>query len=256
MERYIHLFPTNSTQEQEIIEHPSSCYVIGRSGTGKTTTMLFKMLGIQRIWEKYPDMGPKPRQIFITQSRVLALKVEEYFAKLMSSLEAAACSPEELRTRQKDADQDNDLMDQDDNQQWRSDLPERFSELLDEHFPLFITYDRVRISLSSKHPISPSYEQLCTMLQNDIRQGSHNDGFIIPESHVLEDEATSPTSPTSPRMSRLRAGSGILSSSDYMQQSRRNFVSYNVFLASYWDRLPQTLTRVLGEKRWLMHDLL
>jgi len=117
--------------------------------------MLFKMLGIQRIWEKYPDMGPKPRQVFITQSRVLALKVEEYFAKLMSSLKAATCSPQELRMRQRDVDQDNDLMDQDDNQQWRSDLPEKFSELLDEHFPLFITYDRVRIiiSVSSKHLI-------------------------------------------------------------------------------------------------------
>ena len=146
-----YLFLPNSSQEQEIIEHPSSCYVIGRSGTGKTTTMLFKMLAVQRTWEKHPDMGPKPRQVFITQSRVLAMKVEEYFAKLMSSLEAAACSPEELRMRQKDVEQDNDLMDQDDIQQWRSDLPERFSKLLDEHFPLFITYDRVRISLSSRH---------------------------------------------------------------------------------------------------------
>jgi len=120
--------------------------------------MLFKMLGIQRIWEKYPDMGPKPRQVFITQSRVLALKVEEYFTKLMSSLEAAMCSPQELRMRRRDVDQDNDLMDQDDDQQWRSDLPERFSELLDEHFPLFITYDRVRVTISifSKHLILPS----------------------------------------------------------------------------------------------------
>jgi ATPase subunit of ABC transporter with duplicated ATPase domains len=152
------LIPTNSTQEQEIIEHGSSCYVIGRSGTGKTTTMLFKMLGIQRIWETYPEMGPKPRQIFITQSRVLALKVEEYFEKLMSSLKAAACSAEELRTRQRDIEQDNDLMDQDDNQQWRSDLPERFSELSQEHFPLFITYDRVWISSYSAYSISPSCE--------------------------------------------------------------------------------------------------
>ena len=246
----------NSTQEQEIIEHPSSCYVIGRSGTGKTTTMLFKMLGIQRTWEKYPDIGPKPRQIFITQSRFLASKVEEYFSKLMSSLEAAACSPEELRMRQMDVEQDKDLMDQDDNEEWRSDLPERFSELLDEHFPLFITYDRVRISLSSKHLISPFHEQFCTMLQNDIRQGNYSNGFIMPETHVLGDEATSPTSPTSPRMSRLRAGSGTLSSSDYMQQSRKNFVSYSAFLASYWDRFPQTLTRVLGKKRWLIHELL
>jgi len=200
--------------------------------------MLFKMLAIQRTWQQYPDMGPKPRQIFITQSRVLAAKVEEYFAKLMSSLEAAEYSPEELRAIEKDVEQEIEFVEQEDNKQWRPDLPESFGELLDEHFPLFITYDRVWMPLSSKCSISSLCEQLCTMLED--RQGNHDDGL---------DEAASSISPTSHRKSRLRAGSGIaMSSSDYMQQSRRNFVSYGVFLASYWDHLPQTLTRALGEK--------
>lgn len=175
------------------------------------------------------------------------MKVEEYFAKLMWALEAAAYSPKELRTMDKDIEQDIEFVDQDDNEQWRSDLPGRFSELLDEHFPLFITYDRVRISVSTKYRISPFCQQLCTMLQNDIRRDNDNDGFIIPKTHVFDDEATSPTSPVSPWKSRLRAGSGSTSSSDYMQQFRRNFVSYGEFLTSYWDHLPQTFTRVLGE---------
>ena len=163
--RYLHLFPTHSAREQEIIEHPSSCYVIGRSGTGKTTTMLFKMLSIQRTWQQYPDIRPKPRQVFITQSRVLAMKVDEYFAKLMSSLEAAAYSPEELREIEKDAEREIEFIDQDDNKQWRPDLPERFSELLDENFPLFITYDRVRASLSSEHLISLSHDPVSSSAQ-------------------------------------------------------------------------------------------
>jgi len=150
---HLGLFLTNRAQEQEIVEHPSSCYVIGRSGTGKTTTMLFKMLSIERTWLRYPDIGPKPRQVFITQSRILATKVEEYFAKLMSSLEASACSPEVLRAMEMDVEQEVDLVDPDDDEKWRSDLPERFSELLDDHFPLFVTYDRVRIFISPKRPI-------------------------------------------------------------------------------------------------------
>ena len=154
----LRLFFTNSGREREIIEHPSSCYVIGRSGTGKTTTMLFKMLSIQRTWQQYPDLGLKPRQIFITQSRVLAMKVEEYFGKLMSSLEVAAYSPEELRMIEKDVEQEIEFIDQDDNKQWRPDLPEKFCELQDEHFPLFITYDRVWASPSSKYPTSPFRE--------------------------------------------------------------------------------------------------
>jgi len=139
MTRCSHSFTTNSGQEQEIIEHPGSCYVIGRSGTGKTTTMLFKMLSIQRTLRGHP----KPRQVFVTQSRVLATKVGEDFVELMSSLEAAGCSPEQLRMLEPDVKRDTGLVDQNDNKRWRSDLPECFSELRDEHFPMFITYDRV-----------------------------------------------------------------------------------------------------------------
>ena len=106
--------------------------------------MLFKMLGVERTWQQYPDVGPKPRQIFVTQSRVLATKVEEYFAKLMGSLEAATYSRERLRAMGKDANRRAKLIDQDDNNHWRSDLPDKFSGLSEEHFPLFITYDRVR----------------------------------------------------------------------------------------------------------------
>jgi len=116
--------------------------------------MLLKMLSIQRTWQLYPDLRPKPRQVFVTQSRVLATKVEEYFTKLMSSFEAAACSPEELRELEKDGEQDIEFVDQDDNKQWGLGIPERFSELRDEHFPLFTTYDQVWTP-SSKYPVSP-----------------------------------------------------------------------------------------------------
>ena len=144
-----------SAREWEIIEHPTSCYVIGRSGTGKTTTMLLKMLGIQRTWEQYPGMGSKPRQVFVTRSQVLVTKVEEYFAKLVSAFKPAAHSSEEIHMIDKDMDQElseqeDELIGQDYRGRWRPGLPERFSELLDEHFPLFITYDQVQISSSSK----------------------------------------------------------------------------------------------------------
>ena len=86
------------------------------------------------------------------------MKVEKYFTKLMSSLEVAAYSAEELRMMEKDTGQEIEFVDQDDNERWRSDLPERFSELLDEHSPLFVTYDRVWIFIPSKNTISPFHE--------------------------------------------------------------------------------------------------
>lgn len=90
------------------------------------------------------------------------------------------------------------------------------------------------------------------MLQNDIRRDNDNDGFIIPKIDALVDEVMSPTSPTSPWKSRLRAVSRSGSSSDYMQQFRKGFVSYGEFLVSYWDHLPQNITRGLGEEQRLV----
>ena len=111
----------------------------------KTTTMLFKMLGIERAYVMRKDSMPKPRQIFVTQSRVLAGKVEEYFSKLLDSLSTAERTRGELAQFVKNKRQQNEgeLIDIDDDQAWRADLPSRFSQLRDEHFPLFLTFDRV-----------------------------------------------------------------------------------------------------------------
>lgn len=112
----------------------------------KTTTMLFKMLGRERAYAMQKDGMAKPRQIFVTQSRVLAGKVEEYFSKLLHSLSTADKTREELAQMikgKKQHHEDEGLVDVDDDVNWRADLPTRFSELRDEHFPLFLTFDRV-----------------------------------------------------------------------------------------------------------------
>ncbi|KAF8139771.1 hypothetical protein EV363DRAFT_1497668, partial [Boletus edulis] len=127
-------------QERRIMECKTSCYVLGRSGTGKTTTMLFKMLGIQRAWEMQTSGMPKPRQIFVTKSRVLATKVEEYFVKLLESLALAGYSLQDLK-RMQTRDTDSGLVDVDD--QERADIPQRYSALEENHFPLFVTFDQL-----------------------------------------------------------------------------------------------------------------
>lgn len=112
--------------------------------------MLFKMLGIERAWVMHSGEDiPKPRQLFVTQSRVLAGKVEEYFLKLLESLATASLSPREIAKLAKEKHshhEDGGLVDLDDDTNWRNDLPERFSQLEDQHFPLFITFDGVRPS--------------------------------------------------------------------------------------------------------------
>ncbi|KAI9453660.1 hypothetical protein BJY52DRAFT_1288007 [Lactarius psammicola] len=182
-----------------------SCFVQGRSGTGKTTTMLFKMLGIENSWQQNRDLRPnRPRQLFVTQSRMLADKVEEYFIKLLQSLVLASKTEggiSDLLERQKNREEAG-LVDQDEAVNWREDLPQRFSDLQDTHFPMFITFDK-----------------LSAMIEADM---SHPPGI------VTEDE--------------LGAGQQA-ESSEYMLQRRKSFISFDVFREEYWAHFPQSLTK-------------
>jgi hypothetical protein len=77
---------------------------------------------------------------------VLAGKVEEYFLKLMESLVMGSHSLQELAVivKNRPVRQDDDgLIDVDDEENWRDDLPKQFSLLEEKNFPLFITYDKV-----------------------------------------------------------------------------------------------------------------
>ena len=117
----------------------------------KTTTMVFKILGIERTYDTGSFQGAlaKPRQLFVTQSQVLAKKVEEYYAKLYQSHATAHLSPAELtemaskkRTRRER------MVDEDEEILYTSTLPRRYGALEDSHFPLFLTYNHVSGLLS------------------------------------------------------------------------------------------------------------
>ena len=111
--------------------------------------MLFKIFGIERAWDALRDSLadglPKPRQVFVTQSRVLAEKVEEYYHKLTESHIAATRSAEEssaIATSKSDRRM-RGLVNQDEEEVHHGTLPKRYGDLKDEHFPLFITFDQV-----------------------------------------------------------------------------------------------------------------
>ncbi|KZP30395.1 P-loop containing nucleoside triphosphate hydrolase protein [Athelia psychrophila] len=196
-----------SPQEQRVVDHTSSCYVIGRSGTGKTTTMMFKMLGMENAWKtQASDDQPTIRQIFVTKSRILAGKVQEYFSSLLESLDIGAKTLRELADLAKQEHVNEDDIDQmdpdDDDTDWQNHLPARFSELKDEHFPLFTTTDR-----------------LFQMIEADLF------GVEATNDAPLREVTATKIGP-----SRRRTGS---------------FVSYEVFLQVYWEHFPESLTKNL-----------
>ncbi|KAL1709421.1 hypothetical protein EV121DRAFT_286770 [Schizophyllum commune] len=135
-----------SERELEIVDHIGSCYVLGRSGTGKTTTMLFKMWGRERTQTLDGQELPlRARQLFVTQSPVLVEKVEEAYTSLAMSLQAETSSREQLMawTARRQTIARDRLVANDDWQEQGRSLPQHFDDLEDEHFPLFLTFDRL-----------------------------------------------------------------------------------------------------------------
>ena len=102
------------------------------------------MLGIHRAWEQSSGL-PKPRQIFVTKSRGLRANVEENFNNLLESLALAGCTREELNERRARCAGRQKLPTTNSYNppECHPGTPQKFSELGDHDFPLFITFDRV-----------------------------------------------------------------------------------------------------------------
>ncbi|KAI0656836.1 hypothetical protein C8Q70DRAFT_1046658 [Cubamyces menziesii] len=205
-----HVFDV-STREQEVIDYTSSCIVIG-TGAAKTTTMMFKMLGIEQAWKALDDGTPKPRQLFVTQSRVLAEKVEEYYGKLLQSFDLAQRSHAELKTiatSQATARHER-LVNYDEEVYWRNDLPKRYGALTSDHFPMFLTFDH-----------------LCRLLESEFQ---HMDA---------EAEKENGTRRALQQVSRRQGRHTQVSS------ERGKILDYGTFLGTYWSHL--TLYKGLGK---------
>jgi len=188
--------------------------------------MLFKMLGIENSWQQNRDLRPeRPRQLFVTQSRMLADKVEEYFIKLLQSLVLASQTKSgiaDLLERQKNREEAG-LVDQDEALNWREDLPRKFSELEDSHFPMFITFDRVGYTSLLNHFLyRRPFHQLSSMIEADI---GHPLGTVTNEGVAASDQVVA---------------------SEYMLQRRKSFISFDIFRSEYWGHFPQSLTKGLG----------
>ncbi|KAF8336960.1 uncharacterized protein EI90DRAFT_3013934 [Cantharellus anzutake] len=172
-----------SPAEENIIQHPSSCFVIGWSGTGKTTTMLFKLLMLERAQQSnlLGDFGPI-RQMFLTQSHVLASKVEEYYLKLLEAAQLGMPPTPKDHRRGRPAERHITEFAEDADD--RPDLPTRYSDLKEQHFPLFLTYDQLRRMLEvecgiespassrgSRKPIRPE-NSMCVPLPEPVDEES------------------------------------------------------------------------------------
>ena len=121
--------------------------------------IVFKIVGIERAWQNRGGVGPRPRQLFITKSQLLADKVEHDYVNLLFSLSAGPDTPQYIRDRIQHwkSRRKNNALDPDNAEGTRNDLPEKYSELKDNHFPLFVTVDTVgRALVTRKRKLIPA----------------------------------------------------------------------------------------------------
>ncbi|KAJ1300870.1 hypothetical protein OPQ81_002508 [Rhizoctonia solani] len=139
--------------ERAIVSHKGASIVIGRSGTGKTTALIYKIRAVDQEHAAKEERQPI-RQMFVTRSRVLAQHVEATYQGLAEFTNIAFKSDTELKAMAKQSQEDPDraLVEFDTEIDLRNDLPPRYSDLTDSHFPLFL-----------------SFEKLCSLLEADIR---------------------------------------------------------------------------------------
>lgn len=240
------ILPSSPT-EQDIVRHEGSCYVLGRSGTGyvpshqqtkslltpsfsKTTAMLFKMLAVQRAYDATRGDGttPRPRQLFVTRAIDLAGNIERRHAKLsMSHTADQRTARGSTKLAGKQIDKGNwDLFENDEEEIRHGTLPLAFSELTDEHFPLFITFDHVGTGLTV-HIVTGFltslflHAQLCQLLETD------------------QDRARTRTSSASGHQVDTNSRENML-------ERQKSFVSYHKFLRQYWHHLPQNMAKTLS----------
>ena len=168
----------------------------------------------------------RPRQVFVTKSRKLAQKVEEHFTKYLVSLVFSSETRRDIqalksRTGQQDGDDEN-LWNEDDDAEWRNDLPKRFSQLEDCHFPLFLTFDQVCTAVYRLRRTKESWiRQLCSMLEADIN-----------EAEEYSTNAFSTAQPTS----AIRQTNTL---------AKRKLVTFDRFLGDYWPHFTQSLRKNL-----------
>ena len=208
--------------------------------------MLFKMLRVERFSASLSRK--KDRQVFVTQSRVLAERVQEYYAKLARSSTAGDRSESEIKQRATQRFQaEKELIELDDEDDSQSGLPKKFSELTDDHFPLFLTFDKVCSypdTLLAHAVLSLSF-QLCQLLEADFGLRFKRDAQTAEQKRALR------------RFELCKVDDIPLDlESEDLQEVRRHMelkraeeelkIDYHVFRSLYWPHFPQNLTKGLG----------
>ncbi|XP_065006947.1 uncharacterized protein LOC135637969 [Musa acuminata AAA Group] len=210
-------------QEKEIILFPLSTFILGRSGTGKTTILTMKLIQKEQLYSiasegaseifglsdaadrsvvlkkhSSPNKGHFLKQVFLTVSSKLCSAIRSHICQLQSIASGYDFCGPAISLEMNDKSELSDLLD----------IPDSFTSLKQEHYPLVITFRKFLMMLDGTF--------------NSFFDKYYNKWGVIPNQ-------------------RGCAKSFALQS---LIQSKE--VNYDKFVGSYWPHFNKQLTKTVN----------
>ena len=206
-----------SSEEMRIILHlRTSSLILGRSGTGKTTCLVFKLLVKHRA-SSAVNQAPPPKQLLLTRSNELASKLKHYIDRLIKAFVATPASDDQHLEGGPPLPRDDD----------DCEYADTIFELRQQSFPLVCTFDR-----------------LLELVENTVKMVDQNgfprsdddseDGSDDSDPDDIHDEEQLEPLEEKPPTWRLSAKDGV-----------PEYIDFQAFKLDYWPRFPPALIKNL-----------
>ncbi|KAH0558797.1 hypothetical protein GP486_004565 [Trichoglossum hirsutum] len=194
-------FPFDISEEEvKIIRHfDSASLILGRSGTGKTTCLVYKLLGKYLARKSVPGEEPI-RQVLLTRSDFLSVKLRLYIKKLIEAQTSKALSLS------------------------GSHQPEDISETEDG-----LAVDSVSTLKNELFPLVCTFDQFLRILENTVREADRKCFSPLGELTAKD-----------PHSSGLADQIASIYCRNYTYNRKSQIVDFQTFKVDYWGRLPRT----------------
>ena len=202
-------FDFSGDETRVILHFGTSGLILGRSGTGKTTCLVFKLLAKYAAGCAITEER-SPRQLLLTRSTELATKLKDYINRLMRTLAANTIDQSVQQERDfplPDAEDDDDRCD-------------TVFQLQNDSFPLVCTFDR-----------------FLQLLENTIKSLDHEEFPVTDhDDDALQKEQSDQSDLSEEEYPQWRP-----STKDTITQ----YVDFQSFKLDYWPRFPAALVKNL-----------
>jgi len=233
--RVYHAQHTVSKVEADVIKSDKSSMVIGRSGTGKTTCVMYRLLSMFQSYMRENGHGVKQfRQVFVTKNVELCLRVERYFKTLLRKTQATSQGEEE-----EEEEEEMLLIDAAMQEMFFRNVPDSFKGIEQDFFPMFLTFEKVLKML----------EETCrdkakrVQAKNQAKQEA--EGESLQASFIESGRTRAFMSSSKPEVALVLkdpwAEDKEEEGEDVCPMAVGTEVDYDVFCNKYWNRLNKTL---------------